>query len=234
MDLDKFARAVKRLYYTDGCAYVYLILIAVNVGLICWTLALPGGYDGGVFFLIMQGLLNVVLVVEVWVRYITSPDNFWIEWSNIFDIIVMILAIATHFLYIIAPTDYETAEDSAVLMRIIRDGFQFLRLGVFLKNRRNSEPYHMVDFNDLDDIGAVVPVRFQDDPLLKEQCDEMSQTSELSRDDDDDMASHHSLDAHNRRHLDVPDTHHMHVDIEASPTARLHSMSPSESESEAY
>eukprot|EP00471_Norrisiella_sphaerica_P013148 CAMPEP_0184499286 /NCGR_PEP_ID=MMETSP0113_2-20130426/41084_1 /TAXON_ID=91329 /ORGANISM="Norrisiella sphaerica, Strain BC52" /LENGTH=183 /DNA_ID=CAMNT_0026887143 /DNA_START=132 /DNA_END=683 /DNA_ORIENTATION=+ len=175
------ARGLKRFYYSSECRYVYLVLIAVNVMLIGWTLSLPGGYDGGSFFLVAQVLVNAVLVGEVAMRYIGSPENFWDEGSNVFDMFVMILGVATQLLYVTDPLDYGVAEEGALAVRIFRDGFQFLRLGVFLKNRAKSEPYHLVDFQDVDEFGTI-PARFHNDTLLDEACAEVSDDSSGSSD----------------------------------------------------
>jgi len=107
------------------------------------------------------------------------PQNFWDEWSNVFDMLVMILGVATQLLYVSDPLDYEAAEEGAIVIRILRDGFQFLRLGVFLKNHAKSEPYKMVDFSSVDEFGTV-PVRFQNDDLLDEACGEMSEESSVA------------------------------------------------------
>uniref|UniRef100_A0A7S2X8G7 Ion transport domain-containing protein n=1 Tax=Lotharella oceanica TaxID=641309 RepID=A0A7S2X8G7_9EUKA len=186
-----FATATKRLYYSEQCASAYLILIAINIGMICWTLSLPGGYDGGTLFLMAQMTLNAILVCEVLVRYIGSPENFWGEWSNVFDVFVMILAVATQLLYMADPKDYDMAEEGAIGVRIVRDGFQFLRLGVFMKNRTKSEPYQLVDFKSVDEFGTV-PVRFANDPLLDEACGELSEPDEESASAD--ASSHSSSD----------------------------------------
>mmetsp|Transcript_3091 Transcript_3091/g.7213 ORF Transcript_3091/g.7213 Transcript_3091/m.7213 type:complete len:186 (-) Transcript_3091:204-761(-) len=175
------ARGTKRLYFSDKCQTIYLLIILVNVGLIFWTLSLPGGYDGGIIFVMAQLFINAVLVCEVAIRYIGAPESFWDECSNVFDVFVMILGIATQLLYIADPNDYGAEEEAALAIRLLRDGFQFLRLGVFLKNRRLSRPYHMVDFNSKD-LHEYVPVRFQDDPLLQEQCAEVSDDSSGSSD----------------------------------------------------
>jgi len=97
----------------------------------------------------------------------------------VFDILVMILGVATQLLYVTDPLDYGAAEEGAIAIRIFRDGFQFLRLGVFLKNHAKSEPYKMVDFSSVDEFGTV-PVRFQNDDLLDEACSEMSEESSVA------------------------------------------------------
>jgi len=72
--MDDFARGLKQSYFSAECRSVYLLLILINIVLICWTLSLPGGYDGGTIFLFAQVLVNAILIAEVAVRYIGSPD----------------------------------------------------------------------------------------------------------------------------------------------------------------
>ncbi|GAB5370071.1 hypothetical protein AAMO2058_001460600 [Amorphochlora amoebiformis] len=173
MSMEHIRVSFKRLYFTQECATVYLVLIAINIALICWTLSLPTGSTGGTLFIIAQVCVNLVLVFEVLIRYINNPLIFWKECSNAFDMFVMILAVASHLLYITDPRDYDVAEQGAIVFRILRDGLQILRLAVFLKNRTTSEAFVDVDFDLVDNTNAT-PHRVLSDPLLQEQWSEGS------------------------------------------------------------
>ncbi len=160
------SRGTRMLYFSRQCACAYVVMIVINVGLVFWTLSAPGGYGGSTFFLI-QLVANLILVGEVLMRYGASPEAFWDDWTNTFDMFVVIMAIATQFLYLWDADDFEVAEDGALIFRILRDGLHFLRLGVFVKNRTKSNPYKVVSFEEVDDFGSL-PVRYSNDPLLDE------------------------------------------------------------------
>jgi len=147
-----------RLYFSSFYATLYIVMICVNLLIICWMLSMPGGYNGSLSFLIVQVLVNLVLVLEVVIRLISQKQNFFLHRSNIFDVMVMTVAIFAQLLYIHPPavaaayvTTEEWEELGATGFRILRDGVLFARLYIFMKNHRENQMLRSeeIDFDTL-------------------------------------------------------------------------------------
>jgi len=143
-----------RLYFSRFYSALYLFMIVANIVIIVWMFSMPGGYDGNFGFLMAQVAINLILVFEVVIRLISQKEKFFDHWSNIFDMLVMALAVFAQLLYIHPPevaaaaiTTEEWSEMGAATFRIIRDGVLFARLYIFLKNRNKN---HIAEGDEID------------------------------------------------------------------------------------
>merc|ERR1719316_1717850 len=133
---------VSRLYYSRLTTYVYGITLIVSALLLAITLGLdtPLRDQPGILS-ILDVLVNLMLVVEVALRWLLMGKGYLSTWSNRFDVFVAVLS--SVFLYWKAPQADDAKQqqdvvfsDSLVMARIM---VQFGRLYVVANSARRSK-----------------------------------------------------------------------------------------------
>ncbi|CAK4859723.1 unnamed protein product [Aphanomyces euteiches] len=98
-----------------------------------------------------------MLVVEVLIRMLALKRKFWTRWSNLFDVAATILSIVSVALYFQQEGVVEELEEVAAdFIMMFRNANQYMRLAVFLKNRKllvtqKTADSNGIDFDDLDE-----------------------------------------------------------------------------------
>eukprot|EP00743_Colponemidia_sp_Colp-15_P003995 GILK01004307.1.p1 GENE.GILK01004307.1~~GILK01004307.1.p1 ORF type:complete len:230 (-),score=41.52 GILK01004307.1:174-815(-) len=149
---DVFINLANRVYFSKLYTCLYLLVIVLNTFAIIWTLRSPKGYPSEVWFIIIEIFINITILGEVALRMVTQRRKYWTSCSNIFDVFVMALCITALILYLRGPSTEEEVEDIAAdFMVAFRNGIQYLRLIMFLKNRgKNKPPVDNIDFSPWD------------------------------------------------------------------------------------
>ncbi|CAK4099238.1 unnamed protein product [Aphanomyces euteiches] len=132
-----------------------------------------------------------MLVVEVLIRMLALKRKFWTRWSNLFDVAATILSIVSVALYFQQEGVVEELEEVAAdFIMMFRNANQYMRLAVFLKNRKllvtqKTADSNGIDFDDLDE-GAVNHSLSSSHALQHAEQSNTLLTLENDTDDDDD------------------------------------------------
>ncbi|KAF0736154.1 hypothetical protein AaE_009014, partial [Aphanomyces astaci] len=146
-----------RLYFSAFYRTVYLIMIASSVACVAWTVANHWRTPTSEVFISLEILLCCMLVVEVVIRMLALKRKFWKRWTNLFDVAASVLSIVSVALYFHQEGVMEELEEVAAdFMMMFRNANQYMRLAVFLKNRKmlssqKSADSNGIDFDDLDE-----------------------------------------------------------------------------------
>ncbi|CAK4083651.1 unnamed protein product [Aphanomyces euteiches] len=117
--------------------------------------------------------------------------KFWTRWSNLFDVAATILSIVSVALYFQQEGVVEELEEVAAdFIMMFRNANQYMRLAVFLKNRKllvtqKTADSNGIDFDDLDE-GAVNHSLSSSHALQHAEQSNTLLTLENDTDDDDD------------------------------------------------
>ncbi|ETW06918.1 hypothetical protein, variant [Aphanomyces invadans] len=158
MPCSEYAMVVaSRLYFSAFYRTVYLIMIASSVACVAWTVANHWRTPTSDVFISLEILLCCMLVVEVVIRMLALKRKFWTRWTNLFDVTATVLSIVSIALYFQQQGVVEELEEIAAdFMMMLRNANQYMRLAVFLKNRKmltsqKSADSNGIDFDDLDE-----------------------------------------------------------------------------------
>jgi len=134
----------RRFVYSQANAFAWFGLIIGNAFSLVWTvvchLSDNGGHDED-WFIFLEIFLNIAMILEITMRILALGINFWLEWQNLADVLVMALcAIATSYYLILHDTvSGKEAEEAIIadeLLIILRSLLHIVRLALFMKNRK--------------------------------------------------------------------------------------------------
>lgn len=131
----------RRFVYSQANALAWFGLIIGNVFAFVWTvvchLSRSGGHDED-WFILLEIFLNIAMILEIVMRILALGINFWLEWQNLADVVVMALcAIATSYYLVLHDTlRGEEAIIADELLIILRCMVHIVRLALFMKNRK--------------------------------------------------------------------------------------------------
>eukprot|EP00301_Raphidiophrys_heterophryoidea_P015329 c2390_g1_i1.p1 GENE.c2390_g1_i1~~c2390_g1_i1.p1 ORF type:complete len:163 (+),score=33.62 c2390_g1_i1:233-721(+) len=96
--------------------------------------------DHASWFIVLEGIVNLTLVLEVFIRMSGQGQAYWKVCSNAFDFIVMTFCVSAFLAYLrrARSTASEADDVTIALLRVFRDISQFLRLMLFVKNRHHA------------------------------------------------------------------------------------------------
>ncbi|KXS10172.1 hypothetical protein M427DRAFT_189328 [Gonapodya prolifera JEL478] len=133
-----YKNIANRIMYSRFYALLYLGMAGLSLTAIILSFLHPCPTW---YFIAIDVLLNVIIVVEVVLRYTALGKLFWKSWWNVFDLAVSLLCVATlvllciHFRTCDATTFRENVADLALI--IVRNGVQLVRMLFMLrKNKR--------------------------------------------------------------------------------------------------
>ncbi|CAK4208924.1 hypothetical protein LEN26_001590 [Aphanomyces euteiches] len=180
-----------RLYFSAFYRTVYLLMIASSIACVAWTILNHWRTPTSKLFISLEILLCSMLVVEVLIRMLALKRKFWTRWSNLFDVAATILSIVSVALYFQQEGVVEELEEVAAdFIMMFRNANQYMRLAVFLKNRKllvtqKTADSNGIDFDDLDE-GAVNHSLSSSHALQHAEQSNTLLTLENDTDDDDD------------------------------------------------
>lgn len=131
---------LNQIYFSSSCRFFYLILIFASVTVCAWTLVHFGSFPDELWFIALEVVLTSAVLVEVGLRmFLQGIRNFFMSWTNLFDIVVIffsLLAIAGAVLT--TGVLGEVGGVSGQALVIFYCSAQYLRLALFLKNRMQT------------------------------------------------------------------------------------------------
>ncbi|KAF2073978.1 hypothetical protein CYY_004723 [Polysphondylium violaceum] len=147
-----------RVLFSNKYYYSYIFMILINLTLILWLIinlikkntAIPSHW----LFITLDILVNITLAVEILLQVISQKKKYFQQWSNLFDLLVLVLSIAGLFMYFLASNSTKTFDFEGIfiiLLTAIRYGVQFLRLLALIKRQsmKNSTFNSRIDFTEL-------------------------------------------------------------------------------------
>ncbi|KAK9728773.1 hypothetical protein K7432_000804 [Basidiobolus ranarum] len=157
--------------------YTFLYIIMAILSLISVILSIKYECPGS-FFIILEIIINVTMIIEVGIRMLSMGRAFWRWWLNIFDIIIVLLCIMTLIFLSHGCSRYAGREELAgTIFLVIRNSIQFFRLfSALRKNKRHlSARNNTIDFadvrNSLDETN-LESVQTEDPGFILEDSDE--------------------------------------------------------------
>ena len=116
-------------------------MVVLNIVSIIAILSSYGVYSYKVSpgLIALELLINVLLAVEIAVRFLAQQDSFWSSWWNTLDVLITILCILSVFALIVLPSEDEIEEVFASSVVGIRYIVQGLRIMLLLRAGRASQ-----------------------------------------------------------------------------------------------
>ncbi|DBA02940.1 TPA: hypothetical protein N0F65_005967 [Lagenidium giganteum] len=173
-----FITVASRLYFSNFYRTIYIFNVMASIFCMAWVSALPGHCrkwfesvriviaehfviraDGELFdspssvtFIALEIVVSGLLVLEVLLRIVAFKKRFWSRWSNVFDIVALVMSLMSVALYFneegVLGELEEVASDGILALR---NSIQYFRLAVFLKNRNEKVGENIdIDFGMLD------------------------------------------------------------------------------------
>ncbi|GAM17579.1 hypothetical protein SAMD00019534_007540 [Acytostelium subglobosum LB1] len=159
-----------RVLFSSKYYYAYIAMIAINLILIIWLIinlirkqtSVPNHW----LFIVLDIIVNLALLLEVSLQIISQKSRYFKEWSNRFDLFVLVLSIAGLFMYLLshASVAFEYEGIVIIFFTALRYGVQFLRLLAMIKRQkaRGSAFQSRVDFAELKDTDLVFDIDSSD------------------------------------------------------------------------
>jgi len=150
--------AANRLLFSRGYSIFYLFMILLNVALILWViidLSVLGRFATPThwLFITLEVLINIALLTEVTLRMLSLKSRYFLSWSNIFDLSVLVISWLGPIIFFSSSALMlgEVDDVGTLLLLILRYIVQFLRLLLMVKNQKkaSSGSKSVVDFSTL-------------------------------------------------------------------------------------
>jgi len=150
--------AANRLLFSRGYSIFYLFMILLNVALILWViidLSVLGRFATPThwLFITLEVLINIALLTEVTLRMLSLKSRYFLSWSNIFDLSVLVISWLGLIIFFSSSALMlgEVDDVGTLLLLILRYIVQFLRLLLMVKNQKkaSSGSKSVVDFSTL-------------------------------------------------------------------------------------
>lgn len=137
---ERWKAMAKSIVYSPYVHVYYAGMIGINIFALAYSFHAPDQAPQLLWFIALETLITAGLVVEVVLRCAADGSSlFFHAWSNLFDLMVMVLCILALVAFICTPALTETMEeDFALLIRATRDAIRMLRLIFLCKNSRHS------------------------------------------------------------------------------------------------
>lgn len=159
-----------RVYFSTAYSVLYVVMILLNLIMLVWLVINSTGETSSAF-VIFEGLVTLVLGIEVAARMLTQGCKYWKRWSNWFEFTVLLLCIGTtitaHTTNYVSMSEEVDELLSAILMaaRYVLQGLRLLALlqhrkrlaalnpsGVdFASTNRRTSSLGIIDFDNIDE-----------------------------------------------------------------------------------
>ena len=132
---EKWGMVASRLYFSKQYVAFYAVMIILSI--VAMLMLLTEQYLGTSVYQVSPGLLvleialNILLVLEIGVRFSAQRDGFWQSWYNVFDILVTFLCLISIVCFLSIPEETKVEEFFASSVIAARYLIQIVRV-VFL------------------------------------------------------------------------------------------------------
>ncbi|KAI9297593.1 hypothetical protein K502DRAFT_346924 [Neoconidiobolus thromboides FSU 785] len=175
-----------RLLYSRFYTILYISMFLLS--LVTMILSIVEDTCPSTWFIVLEVLINIVMIIEVSIRIIAEGYSYWESKSNIIDLVLVLLCVIT--LIILASGCSQGARSEEIIETVIiaiRSIVQFIRLLFALrKNKRNlSARENTIDFTSLSSRmanGSSSPGQFDNEYTLQQ----IATSDGFVLDDDDD------------------------------------------------
>ncbi|GBG23970.1 Hypothetical Protein FCC1311_001892 [Hondaea fermentalgiana] len=150
--LDWIYLVANRVYFSKAYSVLYVVMIVLNLIMLIW-LAVKGTEQESAAFVLFEGLITLILGIEVVGRMLTQGRKYWKRWSNWFELIVLVLCIGTVLMAHTTnhvSTSEEMDELLSTVLLVARYVLQGLRLLALLRHRKRLQelkPSHSADMS---------------------------------------------------------------------------------------
>ena len=100
--------------------------------------------------IILEIIINVFLVLEIFIRFLTQRENFWSSWWNILDVLITIVCVFSVFALIFLPAEDEIEEVFATILVCLRYIMQGLRIILLIRAGRATQIRHTFDVTEIE------------------------------------------------------------------------------------
>lgn len=185
---EKWSMVASRLYFSKQYVAFYAVMIILSI--VAMLMLLTEHYWGTSVYQVSPGLLvleialNVLLTLEIWVRFSAQRDGFWQSWYNVFDILVTFLCLVSIVCFLSIPEETKVEEFFAssviaarYLIQIVRVVFLF-RAGRTRRNMAKNSFGLEIEFSTL-------PRRASEADLFAAEIRSPSDSADFVSDDDE-------------------------------------------------
>lgn len=144
---------LSRVYFSKACRGFYVVLIALCLVLVAWTLVNLGKFPADGWFLGLEVFVSGMIIGEVVGRLVMQGmQKFCRSWLNVFDVIVASLSIVV-LLEVLNSLTLAADIEGLVgeIWLAVRTVLQYLRLVVFIKNQKKAQvlALQVINFTEL-------------------------------------------------------------------------------------
>lgn len=134
----KLYMSLNRLLHSKKCFYYYIIMMIFSVILFIYSIIAINNNLNENFIMVCESFIVVLIIIDITLKYISEGREYYFsKFTNIFDIIIVILNLISIFLYFeFHSLSAKLEEISVLLLIIIRNSIQLLRVFVFYKNHK--------------------------------------------------------------------------------------------------
>ncbi|KAK9765781.1 hypothetical protein K7432_005619 [Basidiobolus ranarum] len=131
---ERLRNMANQIVYSSFYTILYIIMAILSLISVILSIA----YEcPGSFFVLLEIIINVAMIVEVGIRILSMGRAFWRWWLNVFDIIIVFLCILTlGFLSHGCTPNAGREELTGTIFLVIRNSIQFFRLFTALKKNK--------------------------------------------------------------------------------------------------
>ena len=141
-----------RIYFSKLYIVFYLFMILLNVVSISIILTSYKMYSYKISpgLIVLEIIINLLLVLEISIRFLSQGENFWKSWWNTLDMLITILCLFSVFALIILPAEDEIEEVFATTLVGLRYIMQGLRIVLLIRAGRASQIRHTFDVTEIE------------------------------------------------------------------------------------
>lgn len=139
---DRWKNIAAQLVYSPVARFYYAFMIGVTLFEISVTLYDPHNAPHTRWFIGLELFMVTMLMNEVIVRFVAdgSSSTFFRDRSNLFDILVAKVCLATCILVVINPYAFDGVQEWIPVAAVrVRDSLRLLRLVFLFKNQRKAQ-----------------------------------------------------------------------------------------------
>ncbi|KAJ3436479.1 hypothetical protein M0813_01109 [Anaeramoeba flamelloides] len=149
----RFAEQMDQVMKKRSWWIFYFIIITINIFLIVWLFTKPKETTTP-FFICCDLFVNGFLLFEVTIRWKVQKKAYLKKCSNLVDLLVLFLCLTALCLFTLKETVFRELEEvTSIVLRIVRDCSQILRIILLIKNQKDSYQHSKmrIQFNTDDD-----------------------------------------------------------------------------------